>query len=183
MEPRARGRRVISVRLRPALVGLFFVAVGGSLSACGASSALGSAVLAPLSAIPQTDVVLETNLESATEAGQAGAPLSGISGVASTVGVPETTGAPTTPSVVSVTSQAGVSIFTAFNPADKHCLGTLVISAGSDTTVLGESAPGSYDFWFGASGPAACTASIFTTETSVPTSWATGDPATSWPGT
>ena len=182
MAPPARAGRLIPASLRPAAVVLCLVFLAGVLSACGASSALQNAVLAPLSAIPQTDVVLETNLQSATEAGQTGASLSGLSGLSSTTGVPETSGAPTTPSVVSVASASGVSVYTAFNPADGHCLGTLVISSGSDLTVLGESAPGSYDFWFDASGPAACTASIFTTEASVPSGWATGDPASSWPG-
>ncbi len=85
-------------------------ALSVALSGCGASSALGSAVLAPLSALPQTDVVLETNLQSAVEAGQAQSGLQGISaisGAAQSGGLPETNGAPTTPGVVSVASALG----------------------------------------------------------------------------
>ena len=145
-------------------------ALAVALSGCGASSALGSAVLAPLSALPQTDVVLETNLQSAVEAGQA---QSG--------GLPETNGAPTTPGVVSVASASGASVYTAFNPADRHCLGTFVLTAGS-APVLGESAPGTYDFWFAPANASGCTAAGFTTETTVPSGWASGDPsAGGWP--
>jgi hypothetical protein len=144
-------------------------------SACGASTALGNAFLAPLSALTATDVVLETNLESAMESGIAQAGISGSSGGLTT------TGPPSTPGVVSVASATGVSVYTAFNPADRHCLGSFVIAAGAPFAVLGENAPGTYDFWFGPTSAAHCTASAFTTEAQVPAGWATGDPATSWP--
>jgi len=126
--------------------------------------------------LPDTDVVLETNLESALEGGTVQAGLSGSSGGLTT------TGPPTSPGVVSVASATGVSVYTAFNPADRHCLGTLVLAAGAPFAVLGETAPGSYDFWFGPTTAVDCTASAFTTDASVPPGWATGDPSTSWPG-
>ena len=179
---RARSRRRPVARL--GLAGLVMGALSAALSGCGASSALGSAVLAPLSALPQTDVVLETNLQSAVVAGQAQSGLQGISaisGAAQSGGLPETNGAPTTPGVVSVASASGASVYTAFNPADQHCLGTFVLTAGS-APVLGESAPGTYDFWFGPANASGCTAAGFTTEATVPSGWASGDPSSGgWP--
>ena len=167
--PRAR------VLLRSGLAVLVITVLAAALSACGASTALGNAFLAPLSALSATDVVLETNLESAVEGGIAQAGIPGSSGGLTT------TGPPSTPGVVSIASATDVSIYTAFNPADRHCLGTFVIAAGAPFAVLGETRPGTYDFWFGPTSVAHCTASIFTTEAQVPSGWATGDPSTSWP--
>jgi len=170
---------------RFSLGGLVVATVAVILSGCGASTALGNAVLAPLSALPQTDVILETNLQSAVEAGQAQGGLQGISaisGAAEAGGIPETSGPPTTPGVVSVASTTGVSVYTAFNPADRHCLGTVVLASGSVATVLGESTPGSYDFWFGSTNASNCTAADFATDATIPTGWAPGDPSsTGWP--
>ena len=157
------------------LAGLALVAVATALSACGASTALGNAVLAPLSVLPDTDVVLETNLQSAVEGGAVGAGLSGSGGSLTT------TGPPSSPGMVSVANTTGVSVYTAFNPADRHCLGTFVLVSGAPFAVLGETAPGKYDFWFGPTTAVDCTASPFVTETSVPSGWAAGDPSTSWP--
>jgi hypothetical protein len=171
---------------RSGLGGLVAAVLAVVLSACGAGTALGNAVLAPLSALPQTDVILETNLQSAVVAGQAQGGLqdiSAISGAAEAGGLPETSGPPTAPGVVSVASATGVSVYTAFNPADRHCLGTFVLATGSVATVLGESAPGTYDFWFGPTSSSNCTAVDFTTESTVPSGWASGDPSASrWPG-
>jgi hypothetical protein len=166
------------------LVGLGLLALGTAVSACGASSALGSAVLAPLSALPATDVVFETNLQSAVEGGQAQTSLSGISGANEVGGLPETSGAPTAAGEVSAASVPGASVYTAFNPADRHCLGTLVIASGAAVTVLSETSPGSYDFWFGPTTAADCTASVFAAEPAASSVWASGDPSsTGWPGT
>ena len=169
---------------RAGLAGLATAALAGVLSGCGASAALGGAVLAPLSAIPETDVVMETNLQSAVEAGRAQAGLQGISaisGTAGTAGLPETSGAPTSTGVVSVANASGVSVYTSFNTADRHCLGTFVLAPGTISPVLGETTPGTYDFWFQAANDAACTAAVFTTEATVPSGWAPGDPSSSWP--
>jgi hypothetical protein len=139
-------------------------------------------VLAPLSALPATDVVFETNLQSAVEAGPAQSGFSAISGANDTGGLPETSGAPSAAGEVSVASQTGASIYTAFNPADRHCLGTLVVAAGAGVTILGETTPGTYDFWFGPTTPADCTAGLFAADVTVPSGWASGDPsATGWP--
>jgi len=150
-------------------------ALATALSACGASTALGNAFLAPLSALSATDVVLETNLQSAVEGGIAQAGISGSSGGLTTPGPPST------PGVVSVARATGAWVYTAFNPDDRHCLGTFVLAAGAPFAVLGETAPGTYDFWFGPTSAVHCTASTFPTEAQVPSGWATGDPATSWP--
>jgi hypothetical protein len=164
------------VAARWSLAGLALVAFAATLSSCGVSTTLGNAALAPLSALPDTDVVLETNLQSAVEGGVAQAGLSG------SIGNLTTTGPPTSPSEVSVASATGVSVYTAFNPVDRHCLGTFVLASGAPSVVLGETTPGTYDFWFGPTTAVDCTASEFTTEASVPSGWAAGDPSTSWPG-
>jgi hypothetical protein len=168
--------------LRLLLCGLAALGVAAALSSCGASAALGSAVLAPLSALPETDVVMETNLQTAVQGGIAASGISAVSGAANP-NVPEVSGPPTSENVVSVgTGATGVSVYSAFNPLDKHCLGTLVLAPGSVTTVLGESTAGSYDFWFGPTTSTACTASSLATEATVPKGWATGDPSsTGWP--
>ncbi|MGA2805335.1 MAG: hypothetical protein ABSF89_13255 [Acidimicrobiales bacterium] len=172
---RALARPRAQVLVRSGLAALVITALAAALSACGASTALGNAFLAPLSALSATDVVLETNLQSAVEGGIAQAGIPGSSGGLTT------TGPPSSPGVVSVATATGVSVYTAFNPDDRHCLGTFVIAAGAPFAVLGESAPGTYDFWFGPTSAVHCTASTFTTEAQVPSGWATGDPATSWP--
>ena len=179
-DPLLPGRRpgLRRVPARASLAGLALFALAAALSGCGASTALGNAVLAPLSVLPDTDVVLETNLQSAVAGGAAQAGLSGTGGLT-------TPGPPTSPSVVSVASAAGVSVYTAFNPVDRHCLGTFILSPGAAFAVLGETTPGTYDFWFGPTTAVNCTASTYTTESAVPSGWAAGDPAsaaTGWPG-
>lgn len=175
-----------AVRLRvPAhalCAGLAALALCAALGGCGVSNALGSAALAPLSVLGDTDVALETNLQTAVQAGQVQTGLANISGSVENGGVPETSGPPTSAGVVSVASTTGVSVYTSFNPVDRHCLGTFVLTAGAGS-VLGESAPGSYDFWFGRTTAPECTASIFTTEATAPSGWSSGDPsAVGWPG-
>ncbi|MGA3351738.1 MAG: hypothetical protein ABSD85_00950 [Acidimicrobiales bacterium] len=153
--------------------------MSATVSACGASTSLGNDFLAPLTALPATDVVFETNLQSAV---QGGVVQAGLSGTSQLGGLAETSGAPATTSEVSVASGTGVSVYTAFNPVDRHCLGSFVIPPGAAVTVLGESDAGTYDFWFSATTATGCTASIFTTEMSVPSGWASGDPSsTGWP--
>ncbi len=170
-----RGLHPVRAAVRSSLAALALVGFAAALSGCGASTALGNAVLAPLSVLPDTDVVLETNLQSAVEGGAVQAGLSASGGSVTTAG------APSSPWVVSVASAAGVSVYTAFNPADRHCLGTFVLAPGAAFAVLGETTPGTYDFWFGPTTAVDCTASVFTTEVTVPSGWAKGDPATSWP--
>jgi hypothetical protein len=157
------------------------VALAAALSGCGASAALQSAALAPLSVLPDTDVVLETNLQVAMQGGLVNTGLSSVSTAGNNGGGYTTSGAPTSENVVSVANGTGVSLYSAFNPLDKHCLGTLVIQPGSLSVVLGESTPGTYDFWFGPTTSTACTASGFLTETKVPSGWAKNDPASGWP--
>jgi len=176
---RLRGARLFPVPARACLTGALAVGLAVALSACGASTALGNAELSPLAVLPATDVIFETNLQSAVQVGETQIGLSAVSG--SSAGIPETSGPQDTTSEVSVAHGSGVAVYTAFNPVDRHCLGTLVLSAGAPA-VLGESLPGSYDFWFGPTTADACTASNFTAQTSVPSGWASGDPSsTGWP--
>jgi hypothetical protein len=171
------------VPVRILVAGLGALALFASLAGCGVSNALGSAVLAPLSVLGDTDVALETNLQTASQAGVVQTGLGNVSGSEENGGVPETSGAPSSAGVVSVASATGVSVYTAFNPVDRHCLGTFVLASGSADTVLGQSAPGSYDFWFETNTSSGCTASIFVSEMTVPSGWDTGDPSsTGWPG-
>jgi len=164
------------------LAGLAAFAFSAALAGCGVSAALNNAAFAPLSVLPDTDVALETNLQTALQAGQVQTGLGNISGSEENGGVPETSGPPTSAGVVSVASITGVSVYTAFNPVDRHCLGAFVLAPGSAVAVLGENAPGTYDFWFGPTAAASCTASGFTTEATVPAGWAGGDPSsTGWP--
>ena len=173
-----RPRLELSLRL---CLGLLAAgAMAAALGGCGVSTALGNDVLAPISALPETDVVFETNLQSAVEAGRAQVGVAGISTISSGAGVPETSGAPASTGEVSVANGTGVAVYTVYNPVDQHCLGTVVLSPGAPS-VLGESLPGDYDFWFGPTTAQACTASVFTTEATVPSGWASGDPATRWP--
>jgi hypothetical protein len=170
-----RGHDCASVGVRVGLAGLLFLTLVTALSGCGASAALGGAVLAPLSVLSDTDVILETNLQSAV--------TSGVTTPGDNGGGFITSGPPTSPGVVSVANTTGVTVYTAFNPADRHCLGTFVLTPGSAFTVLGESAPGTYDFWFGPTTAVDCSASGFTSEATVPSGWAHGDPSSSgWPG-
>lgn len=166
-DPRPLSPRPPRLSRWASLAGVACVVLSAALSACGASTALGNAVLAPLSALSATDVVMETNLQTAIQGGL---------GTALT-----TTGPPSTPGVVSVGNATGVAVYTAFNPADRHCLGTFVLSPGAAYEVLGETVPGTYDFWFGPTTAVKCTAAPFTTESTVPTGWATGDPSMGWP--
>ena len=176
-----------SSRAGRGLVAAFsLVVLGGCASA---AQSLQSDVLAPLSVLPATDVVLETNLQAASQVAQGDVAGGGgfegfVSSAASAgTGVLVTTGAPSSPTEVSAGVASGnqALVLTAFNPLDKHCLGQVVIAGASSGPVLGESAPGVYDFWFNAPTPAPCTASAFAATSSVPTTWAHGDPATSWP--
>ena len=149
--------------LRLGLSSLAAAALSAALAGCGANTALSNAALAPLDVLSATDVVFETNLQSAVEGGQTQVGLSAISGTAGVGGIPETSGAPTSTGEVSVATLTGVVVYTAYNPVDRHCLGTLVLSVGSPT-VLGESVPGTFDFWLGPTTAQSCTASDFTTD-------------------
>jgi hypothetical protein len=163
--------------MRTGLAGLLLAALVASLSGCGVSSALGSAVMAPLTALPGTDVILDTNLQSAMQGGVTQAGLSGISDATGNGGGSTTARAPTTPQEVSVADETGVSMYTSFNPVDDHCLGLFVIRPGLVSPVLGESTTGKYYFWFGPTKVVDCTASNFTAEPTAPSGWAPGDPS------
>jgi len=134
-------RPSLARRLREArsllVAGLAALALSAALAGCGASAALGNAVFAPLSVLPDTDVALETNLQTALQAGQVQTGLVNISSSEVNGGVPETTGPPDSAGVVSVASITGVSVYTAFNPADRHCLGAFVLAPGSAVIVDG----------------------------------------------
>jgi hypothetical protein len=159
-------------------------AFAAALSGCGgAATSLQNDVLAPLTVLGATDVMLETNLAAAVHAHEAdlaiGSAGSGISSVGTTPGG-VAGGPPTSESTVSQASNAGgnATVFSAFNPLTHHCLGIVLIdSPGSTSPVLGESAAGAYDLWFGPTTASACTASSLVAQTTVPGAWGSGDPA------
>jgi len=142
---------------------------GGRSVGLRASTALGNAVLAPLSALSATDVVLETNIESAIEGGKLNLRRSG--------GELDDTGPPTHPGV-SVASTAGASVYTAFNPRP-HCLGALILSRVPPTRCSERLCQGNTTSgWSDDCGQ--LHGEHVHDESTVPAGWATGDPLHRW---
>jgi hypothetical protein len=140
-------------------------------SACGLENDASNAAEAPLGALKATDVVVETNLQSLET------PTGGIGS-----SVAQTAGPSTGPTVISVSSGAGrPTVLAGFNPDSNDCLGAIEITSPG-IAVLGESQPGTYDFWVTGTTSAACDAATFAATTSVPSGWPSGDPTSSgWP--
>ncbi|MGH9171557.1 MAG: hypothetical protein ACRD0Z_11895 [Acidimicrobiales bacterium] len=140
-------------------------------AACGLSS-VPQAVTAPLAVLPATDVVVEQNLQSVAESHGSGAVA-----VVGTVSGPSLNY-----HEVSESSSSGVLVLAGYNQLSGHCLGILRISAPVQP-VLGESQPGTYDFWQLKGAASACDAASFASYAKVPQDWPAGDPTTGgWPG-
>ncbi len=166
--------------------------VGAAATSLGGCSLPGDAVngyYAPLSVLPDSDVAVETNLKTAStgedvSTGQTTLPDgigSGLGGSGDDGGGLTTAGPSTGPSVISEDSSGTAAALVGYNPLSHDCLGLLEIdSAGS--TVLGQSAVGSYYFWIRNTSSAACDAASFLAVPTVPTTWPKGDPSVSgWP--
>lgn len=137
-------------------------------SACGVANELGSGVEAPLGALKASDSVVETNLQTAATV---------TDGLGSSVAT--TSGPSTSYRVVSVSSGSGrPTVFAGFNQLSNDCLGIIQI-ASPGVEVLGETQPGSYDFWVTGTTSSECDAATFAATTAVPAGWPAGDPTSS----
>jgi hypothetical protein len=144
-------------------------------SACSISNDVGNASNGPLGVLKVSDVVVETNLQTVASAGD------GIGNG----GIATTSGPSTGYHEISVSSLAGYPMVLAgFNGLSDDCLGEVVITSPG-VQVLGETQPGTYDFWLtGLTGTksATCDAGSFAATTTVPSGWPAGDPSSSgWP--
>jgi len=147
------------------------------VSGCALASDAGSAVEAPLVALPDSDVVVETNLKSADENLDTGASAFGDSSGTAFVAGPSTGAA----SISESTSPGGATVLAAFNPLSDDCLGLFVVPVAA-ASVLGESQPGTYYYWNRHSTAPACDAASFAASVSAPSGWPAGDPSASqWP--
>ncbi len=161
------GRRLLS----SSVMALAMCGAGVSAAGCSTAHEAATAVTAPLSVLPDTDAVVETNLTTASEGAIAGGGL----------GVQTTSGPSTSYNVISESSSPQVVVLAGFNQLSDDCLGLVKISAAS-VPVLGESQPGSYDFWVKGTEAASCNAASFAATSSVPQGWPAGDPSSAgWP--
>jgi hypothetical protein len=180
----SRGRltRSLAVALVPAAMAL----AGG----CSLANDAVSGITAPLGALPATDVVVETNLETdltllGSGGGLGGAGgglgvtgLGGAGGGAAGSGAPDgfVSGASTGPSVTSYAApQPGVVVIVAWNDLTHDCLG--IARLGGTAAVLGESTVGTYDFVARRTPQGGCVASSFADSPAKPASWPAGDPS------
>lgn len=149
-------------------------------------SSVQSEIEAPVKVIPETDVVVETNVQSALQGAQTSLEVDGSfsgfgSGAASGSNV--TTGPSTGPSVISYapTTGGGGIVMVGWNGVDRHCIGALYVHATLPASILGQSAPGQYDFIAPANTSADCTASTFTETSSAPSGWPVDPSSSGWP--
>lgn len=155
---------------------LFVGGVGAVLAGCSLPGDAVNGYYTPLNVLPDTDVVVETNLKTAAT----GADVSDQGG--DTGGNVITSGPSTSASVISKDSSGTDTAYVGFNPLSHDCLGLLAIGAAGPA-LLGQSTPGSYYFWVKNTSSGACEAASFLTLGAPPTSWPKGDPSsTAWPG-
>jgi hypothetical protein len=137
-------------------------------SACSMTNDLGNPSNGPLGVLKVSDVVVETNLQSVATAAD------GI-----TAGITTTSGPSLGYKEISVSSAAGhPTILAGYNNLSRDCLGMVEITTPG-FPVLGETQPGTYDFWLLGTPASACDAASFSATTSVPTGWPAGDPTSS----
>jgi hypothetical protein len=167
---RAPGRVLAAGCLAAGVAGATLLAGG-----CGLVNDATTSATAPLTALPMTDVVVETNLETqltvARAAAATGQPPSGDGFV---------TGASTGPNITSAAApEAGTVVLVAYNDVSRDCLGLMVVGGLLPRSVLGETAPGTYYFRAPATPLGACVASGFAAQAAVPAGWPAGDPSSS----
>jgi hypothetical protein len=163
------------------------IAVGGIASGgCSLLSDAATSATAPLTALPATDVVVETNLETQLTNAGLGAGLglgSGIpggqpGGTLPFANAPVVSGPSTGPTEISSTTIGGGSLLIVeYNNLSQDCLGILRLSGAVGAVVLGESSPGTYYFVERSSPTGGCAASTFAAEATVPKGWPAGDPS------
>lgn len=170
------GRR--SVGVTAALLGVLLCS-----SAC--VSDVSNAVDAPINVIPDTDVAVETNIQSATQAAQtrleAGGSFSGFT-AGQGGGTDMTSGPSTAPGQVSYAIIGGGQgiVLAAWNHADQHCIGSVYIHTAMALTVLGVAAPGTYDFIAPAPSSSNCDAATFAATSPAPSGWPWAPSASGW---
>ncbi|HEV8065140.1 MAG TPA: hypothetical protein VGP46_09920 [Acidimicrobiales bacterium] len=162
--------------IRFGVVALSSAGLAWLTSACSVSGTT-SAITAPLAVLPATDVVVEQNLATVVQAHG----TTGVSGLGGVTGIGVVTGPSLNYDEVSEGGGTGVTVFASYNQLDGHCLGVLELSS-TGVSVLGQSAPGTYDFWQVKGGSSLCDASSFAAYAGIPKDWPAGDPALSWPG-
>ncbi|MHB8246601.1 MAG: hypothetical protein ACYDGN_14880 [Acidimicrobiales bacterium] len=165
-----------------ASVSLCLAAVG--LGGC--TAAVGKALDAPLQVIPRTDVVVETNVQSAFEAAQANLAVSGSFagfGPGSGGGTDLTAGPSTAPGQISFAVTPGGTgiVFAGWNHADQHCVGSIYVSAQLSSPVLGVSTAGRYDFIAPSRSSVYCDAATFVGSPATPLNWPELPSVSGWP--
>jgi hypothetical protein len=163
-----------------ARLGILAVSLACALLAAGCSlvTDAGNAAIAPVGVIPATDVVVETNLQTALQLVQAyGAEQGGLTGFTASGWVPGASDAPGETSFDAPT--AGAAVLAAYNNADRNCYGIVYIVSSSPTPVLGETGPGT-SFFVAPHAPAgSCSSATFATEIAPPSGWPAADPSSS----
>jgi hypothetical protein len=170
VEGRGRsGARAVSAGSLVAVVAGSTLLSGG----CSLANDATTAVTAPLTALPATDVVVETNLQTELQAAQAAAATGQAPSGGSFVAGPSSG-----PSVTSVAApQPGAEVLVAYNNVTRDCLGILYLAAAPASAVLGESGAGTYYFTAPSTPSGACTASGFAALGTAPAGWPAGDPS------
>jgi hypothetical protein len=166
------------------------IAVAGFASGgCSLLSDAATSATAPLSALPATDVVVETNLETQLGSGLglgSGAGLGGVTGVPGGqlggglpfAGAPVVSGPSTGPTEISSTTiGAGSFLIVEYNNLTQDCLGILRLSGSIGAVVLGRSSPGTYYFVERSTPTGGCASSTFAGEPTVPKGWPGDDPS------
>lgn len=170
---RRRSSRCVKLAL---FVGASSAGVG--IGGCGLFNDATTAATAPLSALPQTDVAVETNLETSLTAVEVLAAAGGGSSSEALAGTGLVSGPSSSPSETSYFSPGpGEAVLAALNDVTRDCLGIVHLATAASTPILGESAAGTYYFDEPSTAPGGCDASLFAVAASVPGGWPAGDPS------
>ena len=136
--------------------------------------------------IPRTDVIIETNIESALQAAQAELAVSGSFtgfGPASAGGTDVTAGPSTAAGQLSYAATTGGTgiVVAGWNHADQHCVGTVYLTRELPSPVLGLSSARQYDFVAPAPTALSCDATTFAASPATPLNWPELPSASGWP--
>jgi hypothetical protein len=128
--------------------------------------------------IPATDVVVQTNLQTALQQVQAYSAEQGtLTGFTASGWV---SGASDTPGETSFDAPTtGAAVLAIYNNADRNCYGIVYILTPPATPVLGETGPGTSFFVDPHAPPGSCSSAVFTTEIAPPSGWPSADPSSS----
>jgi outer membrane murein-binding lipoprotein Lpp len=165
---------------------LLGVVSSGLLVAGCSTNQAASDLGAPLSVIPKTDVVVETNIQAVVQAAQAVLQTTqslAAFGPGASGGTSVTTGPSTSAGQISYAVAPGGNgiVFVGWNKADQHCIGQVYVAHPLASPVLSQSAPGQYDFVAPAGSSSSCDAASYLAEPSVPSGWPEDPSAGGWP--